>query len=556
MALDPRLFPVDPIWRTLPSFNTATQQAFQFAPQWVSPQLALPSGPTLIPMGAIRQPLPNWSGISGMIRPNVGSIPSGVTADIGNLYRAPTWVAQEALPAASNPIVMGGPAAPAPRYLPATLPSPPPAAPPSPPNSLLSELRPQRLYSGPGSMAGEVGTEAEASLASRLAPRVGSIPRGVTASTFSDLAPSAAAMAPEAAAAAEGGLMSRLPGFAQKGLSGAWKGVKGFGIGQGLNFGGHLIGERLLGDNMSNNSDPTDWKQAYVRGMAGGGTLGGYTGPQGAMLGAVGGGIGNAAGFILNDLVNGDAPGDSHLGNVPLIGAAFGGGSGKRANDIKDNFGVDVGDLSFEKVVKKLDSYNFAPDVRKAVADQYNTLVADAQKNGVALPEAAAAAYKTVFLGGQGAEGKAIPPVVDQAKAAVEQAGQQPQVTQPAVDEMHRKSLAMQALIAQIAPQIFQTNQAPDMSLYNGLMNDSIANLPASAQAWAQKSQADANARAAQSHNDTVGLLAVLPSLLTQQVASSYHDQAVQDAIALRRAEIAAQSQGSNGGQDLTSLGG
>lgn len=374
-----------------------------------------------------------------------------------------------------------------------------------------------------------------------------------SASRLATLPPPPAAVAtvaPEAAAAAEGGLMSRLPGFLKTGASRGLNSLKGLGIGQGLNVGGHLIGERLLGDNMSNNSDPTDWKQAYVRGMAGGGTLGGFAGPQGALLGAVGGGIGNAAGFALNDLVNGDAPGDSHLGNVPLIGAAFGGGSATAQRDFQNQYGVSMEDLQPEVLKAKLDSFNFSPEKRAQVRDSFNADAEALRKAGKSNEEAMAETYKKYFMGQNGQ-----PSPVDAYK---QQTANAPAAggMDPATEELGRKALAMQALIAQIAPQIFQTNQAPDMSLYNGLMNDSIANLPASAQAWAQKSQADANARAAQSHNDTVGLLAVLPSLLTQQVASSYHDNAVQDAIALRRAELAAQAQGSNGGQDLTSLGG
>lgn len=244
-----------------------------------------------------------------------------------------------------------------------------------------------------------------------------------------------------------GSFASKLPGPLNKALTGG--GAKAT---MGRRLAGSIaiqslgeLAQRAQGDTAP---DPTTPLEAFTRGATGGGSVGAAAGPIGAAVGALGAGIGNLAGYAAMG-------GEGHLGNIPVIGGLFGGGSASS--------GAPAGpDLSPEGLKAKLNSFNFTPEVREQVKNDFNQLASDLRAQGVPLEQATQIAYNQFFVP-QTDESGAITGNAGalQYRDAAKQQSDAAKSRQTRTQQNAAQAVAFQALLSDLVPQIMGDNPSP-----------------------------------------------------------------------------------------------
>lgn len=344
-----------------------------------------------------------------------------------------------------------------------------------------------------------------------------------------------AAAEPAAGLARLAPALSRLKSFGPKALKGA-------AIGQGAGMLAEQIGERAFGDNFNVNRDPTNFGQSWTRGLAGGARIGGFAGPVGAVTGMIGSAVGNVGGSALSDAIYEDGESGAHLGNLPFIGGAFGGGTGTQARDIEDKYNLKLEDLTFDALVKKVDSYKLKPEVRQQVVDSFNQSQADLRAKGMSNEEATAQLYNRYFKG----EGDTPPLVTQYRDGKLTFKSPNAPAAAPAQSDALARIMAFQQVLAQVAPQLF-TPQPQSMELYNSLMDRTVPNLAPELQPWATKSQADTNAAAQAQNAAQASWFQSYPAILAQQALQTEQAKAAAAEAQLQMAL----AQGAGANQDI-----
>lgn len=437
------------------------------------------------------------------------------------------------------------------------LPAPPPSPFPNPPTPILQDLFRPGTPGFRGWQSNTMGANAlTPGIATPAAPLAGNLPGAVrNTGPALDLASEAAGLGSKLRPLEgigpvfnPGSLAARLPtsgiaGVGSKLLTGGGKlgtGARRFALGLGINQAGKLA-RTLEGDTAP---DPTNALQAFTRGAQGGGELGSWFGAPGAAVGALGAGLGNTGGYLATG-------GQGHLGNVPLIGGFFGGGSASGNQPTGP-------DLSPEGLKAKLDSFNLDPNLRSQVRDQFNQNAADLRAQGLDNTQAMTQTYNKFFAPKTDKEGN----ITENAKVlglrdayaeSQATAGDQTTSSQAALSAQAEQAMAMQALIAQIAPELLGQGLTSSLDAYNTIMPGIVASQPANLQGLAAQSQADANLRNSEAQVNASKFLQAIPQLaqfnITQQAQAAAAKQA--GMIQQLQLEQAIREAGKAGGTDI-----
>jgi hypothetical protein len=312
---------------------------------------------------------------------------------------------------------------------------------------------------------------------------------------------------------------------------------KGIGTGMVFNYGGRAINENLFGDNMSNNSDPTNFGQLYTRGLAGGGKIGGFLGPAGAITGAIGAGIGNAlAGTAMAGLGQ-----DSSLGNVPWIGGAFGGGTGTRARDLESDTGQDLSKLTWGGGKERLDKYKLAAPVRAQFVTDFNRDVDILRARGMDIPEAMAKTAQTYFDGTpKKGDTPGTDPLINKYLETSKTAG-----TQEA-EQQGKTSQLVQALTAMLntnAPDVM-SGQPLNLDQFRAIRDQALAHLPDNMRGFAEQADTTIEGRVQQQALDNAAIFRNLPAQIAQAALAADAAKAQEQAMRLEVARISAGKSG------------